>query len=131
MAGALGDRMRMGRLLLAGAVAVALLGGSPDLGAIEPDQFDELVGFTVLAATEISGVADGDDESSVVQLANGMRYDLGEDANACRYEPTAVFALTLDPAQMKRLKPQSKAKVPVTLYKLLIEDQLYDAYRIR
>jgi hypothetical protein len=89
--------------------------------AIEVDDLDELEGFTLVVKSTVVGDFEGADFDKLVKLDNGMVFEFQSYNYEYAYRPSAaVFA--------RALKYQGKA---VSLYKLVIEDTIYDVMRIR
>jgi hypothetical protein len=95
--------------------------------AFEVDELDEVVGFTLIAVTDVPGEFEGGDFNKTVRLANGMVFEFTSYAYTYAYQPSAaVFAkkVTLG-------KPGKQPAKDVILYKLLIEDEIFDVIRLR
>lgn len=111
--------MRKALLVLGLVICVCV----PKLQAIDAGQFEELLGYTVLACTNASGELEGADYDKVVKLDNGMIFEFHTYSYFYDYSPdVVVFA-----------KPVEVGGRSVTLYKLLIadEDDIFDVTRIR
>jgi hypothetical protein len=81
----------------------------------------DLEGYTCIVCTNVVGEFEGADFDKPVKLDNGMIFEFNEYNYTYSYRPeVAVFASTLN-YQSKRL----------TVYKLWIEDEVYDVTRIR
>ena len=92
-------------------------------GAIDASQFHELLGYTVVACTNATGELEGADYDKPVRLDNGMIFEFQTYSYFYSYHPdVVVFA--------KDVTVDGK---PVTIYKLLIEDQddIFDVTRVR
>jgi hypothetical protein len=81
----------------------------------------DLVGYTCISCSNVKGEFEGADFDKPVILDNGMIFTFNEYNYSYSYRPdVAIFA--------KNLTYSGKA---ITLYKLWIEDELYDATRVR
>lgn len=98
--------------------------------AIEADEFDELVGYTVVAATELARVEQTRRVISVARLQNGMTFELDEDVADLEGEAVAVFAKRLSADEVARLGIKAHPGKALVLYKILIQDQLLDGLRV-
>lgn len=91
--------------------------------ALDADDFEDLVGYTVVACTHATGEMEGVDFDKVVKLDNGMVFEFQTYSYFYAYRPeVVVFASSL----------QHDGK-SVTFYKLLIgeEDEVFDVRRVR
>lgn len=80
----------------------------------------ELYGYTMIACTSVRGEFSGE-SGDIVRLYNGWIFELTTSAYNYSYSPNVgVFA--------KELKI---ANNPLLIYKLVVEDEIYDAIRIR
>ena len=102
---------------------IAVLFCMPKARAIDASQFDELVGYTVVAVTHTTGELEGADFDKLVKLDDGMIFEFHTYSYFYAYRPDVVVF-------SKNVQYQGKA---VTLYKLLIgsEDEVFDVTRIR
>ena len=105
----------MKRFLALGLLAVSAL----SLPALEADDLSEVVGHFVVETTNVSGTFDGAEHGKVVKLDNGQIFEFTEYSYAYRPD-VAIFA-----------KKFSYRGSGVILYKLLIDDEFYDARRVR
>jgi hypothetical protein len=104
-------------------LALIVLSCAPLVKAVDADDFDELLGYTVVACTHASGELEGADFDKVVKLDNGMVFEFQSYSYFYAYRPAVVvFAKTVE-YQGKTL----------TLHKLLIgdEDEVFDVIRIQ
>ena len=95
----------------------------PHLVAIEASTLSELVGYTVVATSNVVGDFEGADFDKPVKLDNGMIFEFHTYSYFYEYRPDViVFA--------KTVQYQGRS---VTLYKLMIadEDEVFDVTRIR
>ncbi len=96
---------------------------TPMASAIGVGDFDELLGYTVIACTHASGELEGADFDKLVKLDNGMIFEFRTYSYFYEYDPdVVVFAKTVE-----------YNRKTVTLYKLLIgdEDEVFDVVRVR
>lgn len=81
----------------------------------------DLVGFVVVACSNVVGTFEGADFGKSVSLVNGMIFTFEEYEYSYSYQPNAVVlahSITYQGTQ-------------VTLYKLVIDDEIYDVRRVR
>lgn len=91
----------------------------------------ELDGFTRVTTTRVNGEFEGADFDKVVQLENGMVFKFNTYKYSYAYRPeAAVYKRTFSIAELKKMKIKNPT-APVTLYKLLIQDEVYAVYRIK
>jgi len=106
---------------------------TPEIGyPFDADDFTELVGYTIIAVSNVRGDFEGADFDKPVGLDNGMIFEFTTYSYTYAYRPTAVvFARRIGPEE---LQGQGGPKAPgraVTFYKLLVEDEIYDVRRVR
>lgn len=91
----------------------------------------ELTGFSRIALTYVDGDFEGADFDKTVKLENGMTFEFSTYHYTYAYRPKVeVFKKTFSVAELKALKVKNPI-APVTLYKLLIKDYVYSAFRLR
>jgi len=91
--------------------------------AIDVSDLHELVGYTLLTITDVPGTFEGADFNKVVKLSNGMVFEFEEYNYSYSYMPAvAVFARKLDSKESGRT---------FIVYKLVIEDEIYDVSRLK
>jgi len=84
------------------------------------DDICELDGYTMIGCTSAEGEVNGE-SGEIIKLYNGMIFELNDYNYNYSYSPeVGIFA--------KKLDYQGKGFI---LYKLIIEDEIYDASRIR
>jgi hypothetical protein len=81
----------------------------------------ELEGFVILTCTNVAGGFEGANFDKVVKLDNGMIFEFREYHYHYAYHPEAVVLA----------RPVIYQGKSVTLHKLLIDDEVYDVFRIR
>lgn len=85
--------------------------------ALDADELQPLLGYTMIAFTNVDGDFEGADFDKTVELSNGMRFRFLEYSYTYAYMPSAaVFAQTVGSR---------------VLYKLVIDDEIYDVARVR
>ena len=91
--------------------------------AIDASQFNELLGYTIVACTNASGEVEGADFDKLIKLDNGMVFEFETYDYFYAYRPDVVVLA-------KTFEYQGKA---VTLYKLVIEDEdeVFEVRRVR
>ena len=91
----------------------------------------ELTGFSRIASTYVDGDFEGADYDKAVKLENGMAFEFNTYHYTYAYRPKVeVFKKTFSVAELKALKVKNPT-APITLYKLLIKDYVYSAFRLR
>lgn len=85
------------------------------------DDLEEIVGYLAVTASNVAGDFEGADFDKTVKLDNGMIFEFQEYKYSYSYRPRViVFATSVTVATGK-----------VAVYKLLIDDELYDVTRVR
>jgi hypothetical protein len=104
-------------------LAISVMFFMPRARAIDASQFDELVGYTVVACTHAAGELEGADFDKLIKLDNGMIFEFQTYSYFYAYRPDVVIF-------SKAAQYQGKS---VTLYKLIIEDEddVFDVTRVR
>ena len=86
------------------------------------DILEDLIGYTIITTSNVSGTFEGSDYDKLVKLDNGMIFEFNSYNYHYAYRPKVIiFAKQLN---MKGLKP-------INVYKLIIDDDLYDVTKIR
>lgn len=89
-----------------------------------------MVGYTIIAATHVAGDFEGADHDKTVKLDNGMVFEFLEYSYSYSYRPEAVvLARTFSPADLARAKVNRTT--PLTIYRLIVDDEIYDVVRVR
>ena len=84
------------------------------------DDICDLDGYTMISCTNVDGEFEGD-SGDIVKLWDGMKFELEDSHYNYAYSPdVGVFA--------KKIDFQGKSFIS---YKLLVEDEIYDASRIK
>lgn len=113
-------------------IITILFGFSQDIFALDADDLDELLGYTMVAHSNVKGDFEGADFDKLVALDNGMIFEFTEYSYSYSYRPAvAVFARIITPEEMQKLGIKQVPAKSVTLYKLVIDDDIYDARRLR
>jgi len=125
--------MRLSPVLVLGAMGALLL-GTPDRtfsahpptaarahASCDADDLCDLEGFTVVECTNVNGDFDGADVGKAVTLANGMIFTF----------ETVSVEVDIDPAAVLLARRVTYQGRQVTVYKLLIDDEVYDVMRVR
>lgn len=104
-------------ILLLGTFVLA--SGAPALAQVEISRLSELVGWTVLADTNIQGEFEGPDFDKVVKLDNGWIIEFHDYDYFYEYHPEIVIF--------------ARQFHDVTLYRVLIDggDDVYSVTRVR
>ena len=104
-------------------LAVAFLLLSLPASALDVNDLRELVGYTLVEITSVPGEFEGADYDKVVKLSNGMFFEFTTYSYSYSYAPdVAIFARKLE------LKQQSRTLI---VYKLVVEDEIYEVTRVR
>jgi hypothetical protein len=91
-----------------------------DIGHDLSDDICDLDGYTMIACTSAEGEVEGE-SGEIIKLYNGMIFELEDYNYNYSYSPdVGIFAREL-----------SLSGKEVVVYKLVIEDEIYDASRIR
>ena len=94
--------------------------------ALDSNDLSDILGFTMMAHTNVRGDFEGADYDKPVALDNGWIFEFTEYNYNYSYRPSvAVFAKRVS------FKPPSGVERQLTIYKLVIDDTIYDARRIR
>jgi len=108
------------------AAAVSLLTIAAPANALDSDDLSDLLGYTMVAHTNVRGDFEGADYGKPVALDNGWIFEFTEYNYNYSYRPSvAVFAKSVS------FKPPSGVERQLTIYKLVIDDTIYGAKRIR
>ncbi len=105
---------------------VLLLTGTTTSGnrgrpSCDASDLDEIVGYTAITSTQVEDDFEGADFGKRVSLDNGMIFVFNEYSYTYSYRPDVIIFA-------KAVTYQGRA---LTIYKLLIDDDLYDAIRAR
>ena len=87
---------------------------------IDASELCDLEGYTIIECTSAEGDVEGD-YGELVKLYNGMIFELEDSHYTYSYDPDVVIFAKL-------FKPEGKEYI---FYKLVIDDEIYDASRIR
>jgi hypothetical protein len=99
---------------------------------LDADSFTDLVGYTIVAASTVKGDFEGCDYDKLIGLDNGMIFECSEYNYSYAYRPTAiVFARTYSTDDFRKLGSKTIPSGPITLYKILVDDELYEVRRRR
>ena len=99
---------------------LALLAAAP-AGALDADDLGDLLGYTMIAHTNVVGDFEGADFDKLVKFDNGWIFEFQSYSYSYSYRPAvAVFA--------KKVVHNGKDLI---LHKLIIDDEIYDARRVR
>jgi hypothetical protein len=90
-----------------------------------------LLGFAVVAESYVVGEFEGGYFDKTVKLDNGMVFEFNTCHYTYSYRPKAtVYAKTFSIPELKKMGVKNPTQ-PIKLYRLLIEDYIYDVFRIR
>jgi len=100
--------------------------------SIDVDKLSDLVGYTIIAATNVKGEFDGADYDKLVRLDNNWIFEFRSYHYHYAYHPVAIVfgkMVTADELRSHGIKPLSEKGI--VMYKLIIDDDVYDVSRIR
>jgi hypothetical protein len=98
---------------------------------LDATELSSLVGYTAIAWGLANGDVDGD-EGELVKLDNGMIFELSGWNPMAEFVPEViVFEQIITPAQAKQIGVERELSGPVAMYKLIIGEELVDAFRLR
>jgi len=97
--------------------------------ALDASDFTDLVGFTVVASSRVKGDYFGAEAGRPVVLDNGMSFSFSVRFSTYSYRPVAVVFARLPREALPA--PGAQADVSASAYKLLVQDRIYDATRLR
>jgi len=96
---------------------------------LDASELSSVVGYTAIAWGVVDGDVDGDD-GELIKLDNGMIFELSGISPMVEYSPEViVFEQTITPAEARQLG--FKRDGPVAMYKLVVGEELVDAFRLR
>lgn len=111
--------MKTKTLILTALVALVL--AAPAFARLKARDFRKLVGYTVIEVTNAVGDFEGADFDKAVALDNGMVFKFNEYNYSYSYRPDVVVLA----------KKVTVGKDSALLWKLIIEDELYDVTRVK
>ncbi|OGF05538.1 MAG: hypothetical protein A2W00_01760 [Candidatus Eisenbacteria bacterium RBG_16_71_46] len=122
----------MRRTTVLAALCTLLLIAAPAAFALDADDLGDLLGYTIIAFTHVDGDFEGAEYGKVVQLENRMVFEFHEYNYSYSYRPSvAVFAQHVSSADMLSAGIKNPPSAGTTLYKLIIDDEVYDVGRMR
>jgi hypothetical protein len=97
---------------------------------LDAGELSSLVGYTAIASGSVDGDVEGND-GELIKLDSGMIFELDGFNPMVEFDPeVVVFEWIITPVEAKRLF-QRDTQQSVALYKLVIGDELVDAFRVR
>lgn len=100
--------------------------------ALDADDLSNLIGYTIVGSSNVRGDFEGADFDKPVALDNGMVFTFSTYSYTYSYRPTAIIlARTFSVEELRRFRLNPPPNRPLTLYKLVIGDAIYDAHRVR
>jgi len=102
-------------------VLAALILASPAFARLKARDFRKLVGYTVIEITNVVGDFEGADFDKAVALDNGMVFKFNEYNYSYSFRPDVVILA----------KKVTVGKESALVWKLIIEDELYDVTRVK
>ncbi len=100
---------------------IALVFATPAFARLKARDFRKLVGYTVIEISNVVGDFEGADFDKAVALDNGMVFKFNEYNYSYSYRPDVVILA----------KKITIGKDSALLWKLIIEDELYDVTRVK
>jgi hypothetical protein len=97
--------------------------------ALDAEDLGGLVGFTIAAYTTVRGDYAGAAPRTPIALDNGMVFEFSTGFSSYSYRPRAIV-FAKKPSDKESGKSGNASGSPV-VYKVLIEDRLYDGRRVR
>ncbi len=98
---------------------------------LDASELRAVVGYTAIAWGMVDGEVEGED-GELIKLDNGMIFELSGGNLMTEYDPeVVVFQQIITPAEAKELGIQRELDGPIVFYKLIIGEELVDAFRIR
>ncbi len=82
---------------------------------------EEIVGYTALVSSNVTADFEGADFAKLVELDNGMIFRFREYKYTYSYRPDVIVFTRISTYQGRS----------ITVYKLLIDDELYEVVRVR
>ena len=112
---------------------LSALGCTQELAsALEASDFEDALGYTIVAVTAVRGEFEGASFDRPVALENGMIFEFSTISFAFAYAPTAiVLAMKVTPEQLRQGGIGKIPDRPLIFYKLIIEDEIYEVIRLR
>jgi hypothetical protein len=120
-------RARHRRLLLA---LVCILWFSSPARALDANDFAGLVGFTVVASSQVKGDYYGAEAGKPIMLDNGMSFNFSVRFSTYSYRPLAVVFAKLQ-GETEKARNEQNTVLSASAYKVLVQDRIYDASRAR
>jgi hypothetical protein len=114
-----GNTMKIKTLIVTALITLVLVTSA--FAGLKARDFRKLVGYTVIEITNVVGNFDGADFDKVVALDNGMVFMFNEYNYSYAYRPDVVILA----------KKVTIGKDSALLWMLIIEDELYDATRVK
>jgi hypothetical protein len=112
------------------ALLFCALGSLAD--SIDTDKLGDLVGYTVLAATNVKGSFEGADYDKLVALDNGLIFEFRTYHYHYAYHPAAiVFGKRTSAQELRTLGLKTVPEDGIVTYKLIIDDDIYDVNRVK
>jgi len=105
------------KLIVVGLTCLLLACFSTSVYAPDAEDLEELVGYTIIASSNVAGDFEGAEYDELVELDNGMIFRFNEYDYSYSYRPTAIV-----------LAFPYKS---IVFYKLIIDDEIYDVDRVR
>jgi hypothetical protein len=117
-------------LFLPLALLFGLSGQAAD--SIDVDKLADLVGYTVLAATNVKGSFEGADYDKLVALDTGLIFEFRTYHYHYAYHPAAiVFGKRTSAQELRTLGLKTVPEDGIVTYKLIIDDEVYDVNRVK
>lgn len=97
----------------------------------DASELASIVGYTAIAWATADGDVDGGEDGELIKLDNGMIFEFTEFSTVVEYMPEViVFEQIITPAEAKE-HYNRELREPISLYMLLIGDELVSVNRVR
>lgn len=124
--------MKLRRFAITILAALSFFFAQTPATALDAHDLEDLLGYTMVAHTNVKGDFEGADFDKLVALDNGMIFEFSTYSYTYAYRPAvAIFARTVSPDELRRRGIPNVSARPITLYKLVIDEEIYDVTRIR
>ena len=110
--------IREKKLIIMGLVCLLLVCFSSLVHALDADDLTDCIGYYIFTSSKVVGDFEGADYDELVELDNGMIFRFNEYNYSYSYRPTVIILVYA-------------YSESIFLYKLIIDDDIYDVDRVR
>ncbi len=110
--------MRGRKLIVVGLVCLLLAYFPSSVYALDAYDLKECIGYYIYASSQVAGSFNGADYDELVELDNGMIFRFKEYNYSYSYRPTVIILVYA-------------YSESIFLYKLIIDDDIYDVDRVK